>query len=295
MDSLSNLRDILGTPDKGLKVRDNDLLTDVKGLENLASITDGGVDIWANDNLCYLDLMHWERMLPENQISLSVQISYFQKPASCLTLQCDSDCDCGYCGGPGPCAASCDEGTPGWIAAPIILGLICLGLLIWLIYACVRGSCRCACSVTRRPMVFKSHTMPFDDATTTADPWVGAGFDRSALQPPGNLPKLLDNSDAHATEAFPMAPVSSLPDSNDEPEEQEPAAEEEEEVFCICGKPAEFDCSRCAKQSYCSNECQVPEQEYINPQHKRREKKQEKKKKKRGRPLSLSLCTFFFY
>ena len=46
---------------------------------------------------------------------------------------------------------------------------------------------------------------------------------------------------------------------DEEDEEGDGAAapdEAEEEAFCVCGKPAEFDCSRCAKQSYCSNECQ---------------------------------------
>lgn len=57
LDGLSKLRVIEGRPEHGLRIRQNDILEDLKPLENLENVVKGGVQILLNKNLCYADLM----------------------------------------------------------------------------------------------------------------------------------------------------------------------------------------------------------------------------------------------
>ena len=90
---------------------------------------DGGIEVVNNDNMCYIDLFDWQRLLQSDQVCLTGRdfylggaggsrasvsqatadqsVVYLQKPAHCLTLECDPDCDCGFVwlrGGPFPVA-----------------------------------------------------------------------------------------------------------------------------------------------------------------------------------------------
>lgn len=53
--------------------------------------TVGGVSIFHNDALCYVDLMRFERVVVGNA---ATSVKYAQKPASCLGLECDAACTC---------------------------------------------------------------------------------------------------------------------------------------------------------------------------------------------------------
>lgn len=209
------------------------------------AIENGGVEIWANDNLCYLDLMQWERLVP-----YAALVSYFQKPAACLTLECDAGCTCDYCGGPGKCAATCSTAMPAWTAAPILGGMLLVLLVGLLLYGCATGFFVCLCSVSRRPMLHRK-TTSFVATSSAEASWVSGNTQRQpGLAVSTDLPRLL-NGPSTAVTAFPSQQVA--PRSDNELPEPLSAGEQ---VLCICGKLAEFDCSRCTKQAYCSSECQ---------------------------------------
>eukprot|EP00051_Salpingoeca_urceolata_P001634 m.42647 g.42647 ORF g.42647 m.42647 type:complete len:517 (-) comp11562_c0_seq1:351-1901(-) len=269
---LANLRVIEGTPDQGLTIQNNDLLESLAGLEGLTAITNGGVDIWHNDLLCYADLFKFERIVDGATSADSPLIRYALKPATCATLLCDSDCSCGYCAGPGECIASCDDNNIAWVAAPVILGVLLLVALIFLCrYLKKRDLIECDCFVTTKKSLKSSHvhpsqkpkqqykgspSMPATNTTFSAPFGSQYGADGAMQQP------LLHQQPQQQPQEQPRYQCMS-PQQLQQPEHAlapEPAAPEPMDdnvrAVCVCGKDGEFDCSRCNKQTYCSSECQ---------------------------------------
>lgn len=115
---LAGLGTIGGSPGEGLFIFSCAGLKDLKGIENLQEISQGGVTILKNEQLCYADLMNWER-IATGTTSNSKLVHVLQMNATCTSKQCDESCFCGYCGGPGGCAeAQSEECEPQWTDLP---------------------------------------------------------------------------------------------------------------------------------------------------------------------------------
>jgi hypothetical protein len=56
--------------------------------------------------------------------------------------------------------------------------------------------------------------------------------------------------------AFPAAIPETDATEESAPDMIAPLPRDVKNDICVCGKPAEFDCSRCGRQGYCSSECQ---------------------------------------
>lgn len=108
LEGLSSLRTIEGTPAKGLQITACNNLADVKGIEDLRTINNGGVNIVRNNKLCYIDLMPWDQIVKTTSGTTTTEkrrlIEVLISNSSCSILSCDASCYCGYCGGPGSCS-----------------------------------------------------------------------------------------------------------------------------------------------------------------------------------------------
>eukprot|EP00052_Salpingoeca_macrocollata_P026285 m.243507 g.243507 ORF g.243507 m.243507 type:complete len:540 (-) comp22549_c9_seq1:255-1874(-) len=274
LSGLEKLDTIAGSVTLGLKIWNNDLLTNIKPLDNLDTIKYGGVDIFHNDQLCYLDLYKFDRI-----VSSTEQIKFAMNPTGCSALKCDGSCSCGWCGGPGECTHTCDDKSIAWIAAPIILGVLLLGLLIFLCYRWRQQGklgCDCYCSFTKplpktagqtnkikpagyqqlyngnramglQPLVPPLRQPPVAPQQQQQKPQQQAVYQN--VPTPAGLPRLsLEQRQRFESGTPAPAVAQNLPPNT--------AAQAGADSPCICGKPAEFDCSRCGKKGYCSAECQ---------------------------------------
>ncbi len=183
LDALANLRVIEGTADDGLRIVSNPLLQHLGGLAGLTDIYDGGVLIMSNENLCYADLFSWSRLFENAPAYANNDVAYFQYPERCLALQCDATCGCGWCAGPAKCSARCRP-SKAWIAAPVVCSLLLAAALVWLVVACIRGTCACRCRVSRAPLLRPE--VAFDDSPAKQQPdvWTNNEYesvDRSTL------------------------------------------------------------------------------------------------------------------
>ncbi|EDQ86622.1 uncharacterized protein MONBRDRAFT_28008 [Monosiga brevicollis MX1] len=191
---LESLRVIGGSASRGLVIENNDQLTDLKALEQLEAIEDGGATVRFNAELCYIYLFDWARVVPATD---TITVEY--EPLRCLTdTYCDASCHCGYCAGPGTCPAQggCEEDLR-WVAIPVVLlFLLFLGLGLCIAYSCKRGYCTCQChaSLRRSLRISPQTSMAFPEkpAAPSAAPGGGvvpvmAGSPR-ASGPDGNAP-----------------------------------------------------------------------------------------------------------
>jgi len=144
LEPLSKLTSIGGSPGKGLYIFACSALEDVKGLENLQSIGQGGVKILRNQLLCYADLMYWSRIT-----DVVGEIQVLQVSQNCTSKTCESSCHCGFCGGPGECnqqgpCANLWYDPPSWVntssntAGYTIMIIFCLIFSVLFIYVIVQ-------------------------------------------------------------------------------------------------------------------------------------------------------------
>eukprot|EP00055_Hartaetosiga_balthica_P000695 m.137251 g.137251 ORF g.137251 m.137251 type:complete len:338 (-) comp11482_c0_seq1:284-1297(-) len=137
VDGLRSLQTIEGS----LAIINNNILETIRGLENLVSVG-GSVRVYRNPVLCYIDLFKFERV--------GTDVA-FQIVPNCLETSCDASCTCGYCGSGGQCIATCPEASLAWVAAPVVIFVILLAVLIFLIVRWSKRddlSCDCLCTIS---------------------------------------------------------------------------------------------------------------------------------------------------
>jgi hypothetical protein len=151
LSGLNSLRTIGGTPVNGLRIRNNDLLVDVKGIEKLSTIQQGGVEFDGNNQLCYIETMPWGSIVKPSATEAALRIKAVPMHRNCTTLSCSSSCHCGWCGGSGQCTGQerCRSNwydPPQWVNESdghltgyivlIIVSVVLVALFLLLVHGC---------------------------------------------------------------------------------------------------------------------------------------------------------------